>query len=63
MKSTSNSFALAAYLPIPKFHNVSPAVQAVLSTHVYHFAISIVMKNLMVANKEGKIMSDPEGKL
>lgn len=63
MKSTSNSFALAAYLPIPKFHAVSPAVQAVLSACVYHFAVSIVMKNLMVTNKEGKIMSDPEGKL
>ena len=63
MKSTSNSFALAAYLPIPKFHDVSPTVQAVLSARVYHFAVSIVMKNLVAANEEGKVMSDPEGNL
>ncbi|KAI6103338.1 hypothetical protein EDD16DRAFT_1441459, partial [Pisolithus croceorrhizus] len=30
MKATSHSFTLAMYLPILKFHNVSPAVQAVL---------------------------------
>ncbi|KAL4072026.1 hypothetical protein J3A83DRAFT_4372007 [Scleroderma citrinum] len=62
-KATSHSFALTAYLPIPKFCNVSPAVQAVLSARIYHFAVSIVMKNLMVANRDGKVMSDPMGNL
>ncbi|KIO01513.1 hypothetical protein M404DRAFT_16208 [Pisolithus tinctorius Marx 270] len=63
MKATSHSFALAAYLPIPKFRNVPQAIQAVLSVHVYHFAISIVMKNLVIANRDGKVMSDPMGNL
>ena len=63
MKSTSNSFALVAYLPIPKFHNVSSVIQAVLSACIFHFSISIVMKNLMVANEEGKIMPNPERNL
>jgi len=49
MKATSHSFALATYLPIPKFLNVSPPVQAILAARVYHFAISIVMKNLKIA--------------
>ncbi|KAI5988856.1 hypothetical protein F5J12DRAFT_691482, partial [Pisolithus orientalis] len=30
MKATSHAFALATYLPILKFHNVPPAVQAIL---------------------------------
>ncbi|KAI5982229.1 hypothetical protein EDD15DRAFT_2181328 [Pisolithus albus] len=63
MKATSHSFALAAYLPIPKFRNVSPAVQAVLSARVYHFAVSIVMKNLKIANRDGMVLSDPNGNL
>ncbi|KAI6039085.1 hypothetical protein EDC04DRAFT_2568878 [Pisolithus marmoratus] len=61
MKATSHAFALAAYLPIPKFRNVSPAVQAVLSARIYHFAISIVVRNLIIANRDGKEMSDPLG--
>ncbi|KAH7910711.1 hypothetical protein BJ138DRAFT_1087120 [Hygrophoropsis aurantiaca] len=63
MKATSHSFALAAYLPIPKFLNVSKPVQTVLSARVYHFAVSIVMKNLKIASAEGRIMSDPTGNL
>ncbi|KIK18553.1 hypothetical protein PISMIDRAFT_109244, partial [Pisolithus microcarpus 441] len=63
MKATSHSFTLAAYLPIPKFHNVSPAVQAVLSAHVYHFTISIVMKELKGASHDGTVLSDPNGDL
>jgi hypothetical protein len=49
MKATSHLFALAAYLPIPKFLNVSQPVQAILAARVYHFAILIVMKNLKAA--------------
>ncbi|KAI6002200.1 hypothetical protein F5J12DRAFT_723281 [Pisolithus orientalis] len=63
MKAISHSFALAAYLPIPKFYNVSPAVQAVLSSHMYHFAVSIVMKNLKLAHCDGVVLSDPNGDL
>ncbi|KAI6014080.1 hypothetical protein PISMIDRAFT_110851 [Pisolithus microcarpus 441] len=63
MKATSHSFALAAYLPIPKFRNVSPAVQAVLSARVYHFAVSIVMKELKGASRDGTVLSDPNGDL
>ncbi|KIK12808.1 hypothetical protein PISMIDRAFT_120205 [Pisolithus microcarpus 441] len=63
MKATSHSFALAVYLPILKFRNVSPAVQAILSAHVYHFAVSIVMRNLKLANHDGAVLSDPNGNL
>ncbi|KIJ59743.1 hypothetical protein HYDPIDRAFT_32958 [Hydnomerulius pinastri MD-312] len=63
MKATSHSFALAAYLPIPKFLNVSQPVQAILAARVYHFAISVVMKNLKIAHRDGAVMSDPQGYL
>ncbi|KAH0825928.1 hypothetical protein J3R83DRAFT_7607 [Lanmaoa asiatica] len=63
MKASSHAFALAAYLPIPKFLNVSPAIQSVLSARVYHFAISIVMQNLKEVAREGAVMSDPNGLL
>lgn len=63
MKATSHSFALAAYLPIPNFLNVSQPVQAVLAARVYHHAISIIMKNLKVAAQDGMVMSDLTGHL
>lgn len=63
MKATSHAFALAAYLPIPKFLNVPPAVQSVLSARTYHLAVSIVTENLKNANRHGEVMSDPNGHL
>ncbi|KAG1802822.1 uncharacterized protein HD556DRAFT_1489651 [Suillus plorans] len=63
MKATSHAFALVAYLPIPKFLNVSRPVHAILSARVYHFAISIVTRNLKIAARDGCIMSDPKGDL
>ena len=61
MKATSHVFALATYLPIPKFCNVPPAVQSVLSACVYHHCISIVVESLITTNSSGKSMSDPLG--
>jgi hypothetical protein len=63
MKATSHAFALVAYLPIPKFLDVSKPVHAILSARVYHFAISIVMRNLKLAARDGCPMSDPRGDL
>ena len=63
MKATSHAYALVAYLPIPKFRDVSPAVQAVLSVRVFHRAVSLVMQNLKMACKNGEVMSDPNGHL
>ncbi|KIN96129.1 hypothetical protein M404DRAFT_163940, partial [Pisolithus tinctorius Marx 270] len=58
MKATSHAFALAAYLPIPKFHNVPPAIQAMLTACIYHFSISLIMWNLIIINHDGKEMPD-----
>ncbi|KAG1883457.1 hypothetical protein F4604DRAFT_1677774 [Suillus subluteus] len=63
MKATSHAFALVAYLPIPKFLDVSKPVHAILSAQVYHFTISIVMRNLKLATRDGCPMSDPRGDL
>jgi hypothetical protein len=61
MKATSHAFALAAYLPIPKFLNVTPQVHAVLSARVYHICISTIMEGLKLADAHGAVMSDPNG--
>lgn len=61
MKATSHSFVLAAYLPIPKFKDVSPTVHAALVAQAYHASLSIVTENLQVAEQHGAEMSDYDG--
>ena len=63
MKATSHAFALAAYLPIPKFRNVSAPVQAALSARVFHIALSIITERLKKAEKTGHLMPGPDGDL
>jgi hypothetical protein len=63
MKATSHSFSLAAYLPIPKFLNVTPPIHAVLSARIYHICISTIVCNLKVAEADGMLMSNPSGNL
>jgi hypothetical protein len=63
MKATSHAFSLAAYLPIPKFLHVAPPIHAVLSARIYHICISIIVRNLKVAEADGILMSDPWGNL
>lgn len=62
MKATSHSFALAAYLPIPKFPDVTSApLHATLVAQVYHTCMDIIMENLQVTEKDGVWISDPNG--
>ena len=61
MKATTHDFTLAAYLPIPKFLDVSPQFQATLVACVYHICLNIVSVNLKKADKDGTTMSDPSG--
>ena len=61
MKATSHSFALVAYLPIPKFLGVSAPVQAALAARVYHISLDTVFYNLKIAERNGVVMSDPWG--
>src|ERR1700683_3525047 len=63
MKATSHAFTLAAYLPIPKFFNVSPQVQAMLSARIFHICFDIITVNLKHATVHGVPMSDPSGKV
>ena len=63
MKATSHSFVLAAYLPIPKFINVSVPVQAALAARVYHSCLTIVTENLQQAAQEGVKIPDPLGRI
>lgn len=61
MKATSHAFALAAYLPIPKFIDAPAVVQAALSARVFHACVTIITKNLRTAEAQGVSMSDPDG--
>jgi|SRR5882762_1878551 len=61
MKATAHAFALAAYLPIPKFLNVSAQVQATLMACIYHTCLDIICVNLKLAEKNGITLSDPTG--
>jgi Plavaka transposase len=63
MKATSHSFALAAYLPIPKFVNVSAPVHALLTARVYHICVDIITVNLKLAEAHGAFMSDPSSRV
>lgn len=63
MKATVHAFALAAYLPIPKFLDVSAQVQAALTAHIYHICLYIICKNLKAAEKDGALLLDPTGNL
>lgn len=62
MKATSHAFALAAYLPIPKFIGVAADVQAVLSARIYHLCLTTICENLINANRNGALISDPWGR-
>ncbi|KAF7971739.1 hypothetical protein HWV62_20051 [Athelia sp. TMB] len=63
MKATSHSFALVGYLPIPKFLNVSPTVQATLAARVYHDSMSKIVASLVNACRHGHQMPDPNGEI
>lgn len=58
MKATSHVFALAAYLPIPKFINVSPEVQSLLSARIYHICLNYITDSLKGPPCK---LSDPRG--
>ena len=61
MKATPHSFLLAAYLPIPKFINISVPVQAALTTCIYHSCLTIVTENSQQDAWGGIEIPDPLG--
>jgi hypothetical protein len=63
MKATAHAFVLAAYLPIPKFLDVSAPVQAALAARIYHICLGIISQNLKPAERNGELMPDPSGAL
>lgn len=63
MKASSCAFALVAYMPIPKFKNVSGPVHAALVARVFHSSVEIVTKTLQIAERNGHTMPDPCGLL
>lgn len=61
MKATSHSFALAGYIPTPKFEDVFREVATVLTNSLYHTCIDIITENLKRAEKTVVILDDPNG--
>ena len=61
MKAAPHSFVLAAYLPIPKFINVSVPVQATLTTCIYHSCLTIVTEHSQQDAWGGIEIPDPLG--
>lgn len=63
MKATSHAFMLVAYLPIPKFLNVTAPVHAALTARIFHACLSHVFSSLKIAERHGEMMPDPRGKM
>lgn len=63
MRATSHAFALVGYLPIPKFLNVSPAVQATLTARVFYDSMTKITQSLIDANNTSHVMPHPMGEL
>jgi hypothetical protein len=61
LKATSHAFALAGYLPIPKFIDTNQEHQSMLSAWVYHHCLDMVFAKLKTADCCGATASDADG--
>ncbi|KAG1889013.1 uncharacterized protein F5891DRAFT_1131908 [Suillus fuscotomentosus] len=63
MRATCHAWRCVAYMPIPKFVDVHPDYQTILSQHLFHKCMDIVFADTKVAAMVGKFMPDPAGHL
>ncbi|KIM57296.1 hypothetical protein SCLCIDRAFT_28909 [Scleroderma citrinum Foug A] len=59
LKSSSNSFLLAALLPVPKFVHKNSRIRGILENRLIHQCQDIVLEPLKCAAKLGIMLSDP----
>ncbi|KAG1768243.1 hypothetical protein EV702DRAFT_979542, partial [Suillus placidus] len=62
LKSSSNTFVLAALLPVPKFIHKNKRMRGVLQDRIVHQCLDVVLEPLKVAAREGVMLSDPTGR-
>ncbi|KAI0054884.1 hypothetical protein BV25DRAFT_1816397, partial [Artomyces pyxidatus] len=60
-KEASHAYALAAYIPVPNFSNVSASEQSILARRVYHRCLDIILAELKRAERHPRWMLDPNG--
>ncbi|KAG1791079.1 uncharacterized protein HD556DRAFT_1433078 [Suillus plorans] len=63
MRATCHAWRCVAYMPIPKFVDVHPDYQTILSQRLFHKCMDIVFADAKVAAMVGKFMPDPAGHL
>ncbi|KAG1834896.1 hypothetical protein EV424DRAFT_1468487 [Suillus variegatus] len=63
MRATCHAWRCIAYMPIPKFIDVHPDYQTILSQRLFHKCMDIVFADAKVAAMVGKFMPDPAGHL
>ncbi|KAG1855876.1 hypothetical protein C8R48DRAFT_776244 [Suillus tomentosus] len=61
LKSSTNSFVLAALLPVPKFIHKKKQMKGVLEDHLIHQCLNIVLEPLKQSTRHGVMLSDPIG--
>jgi Plavaka transposase len=59
MRATCHAWRCVAYMPIPKFVDVHPDYQTILSQRLFHKCMDIVFADAKVAAMVGKFMPDP----
>ncbi|KAG1843581.1 hypothetical protein DFJ58DRAFT_717758 [Suillus subalutaceus] len=61
LKSSTNSFILAALLPVPRFIHKKKQMKGILEDHLIHQCLKIVLEPLKQATQHGIMLSDPIG--
>ncbi|KAG2044004.1 hypothetical protein BDR03DRAFT_930769 [Suillus americanus] len=61
MRATCHAWRCVAYMPIPKFVDVHPDYQTILSQQLFHKCMDIIFADAKVAAMVGKFMPDPAG--
>ncbi|KAG2085470.1 uncharacterized protein F5147DRAFT_748705 [Suillus discolor] len=61
MRATCHTWRCIAYMPIPKFVDVHPDYQTILSQRLFHKCMDIIFADAKVAAMVGKFIPDPAG--
>ncbi|KAG1822264.1 hypothetical protein EV424DRAFT_1472203 [Suillus variegatus] len=61
MRATCHAWRCIAYMPIPKFVDVHPDYQTILSQRLFHKCMDIIFADAKVAAMVGKFIPDPAG--
>jgi hypothetical protein len=63
LKLSSNSFMLAALLPVPKFIHKNKHLRGVLEDRLIHECLDIVLQSVKEAAERSIMLPDPDGNM